>query len=125
MYVCFFFFKQKTAYEMRISDWSSDVCSSDLQQPFGQVPFLSEGELDMFESGAGLLHLARKSEKLMPRDAVGEAETVQWIIAAINSIERVTVRWWFLEISCAKDNGIAEWMADRLDHLENVLQDRA
>src|SRR3546814_7946908 len=31
MFVCFFvFFKQKTAYEMRISDWSSDVCSSDL-----------------------------------------------------------------------------------------------
>src|SRR3546814_8353491 len=30
MYVCFFFFKQKTAYEMRISDWSSDGCSSDL-----------------------------------------------------------------------------------------------
>src|SRR3546814_1722942 len=28
---CFFFFKQKTAYEMRISDWSSDVCSSDLK----------------------------------------------------------------------------------------------
>src|SRR3546814_19314641 len=31
MCCCFFFFKQKTAYEMRISDWSSDVCSSDLQ----------------------------------------------------------------------------------------------
>src|SRR3546814_4998538 len=29
--LCFFFFKQKTAYEMRISDWSSDVCSSDLK----------------------------------------------------------------------------------------------
>src|SRR3546814_5552533 len=29
---CVFFFKQKTAYEMRISDWSSDVCSSDLHQ---------------------------------------------------------------------------------------------
>src|SRR3546814_4499060 len=29
-FICFFFFKQKTAYEMRISDWSSDVCSSDL-----------------------------------------------------------------------------------------------
>src|SRR3546814_3037494 len=29
----FFFFKQKTAYEMRISDWSSDVCSSDLHLP--------------------------------------------------------------------------------------------
>src|SRR3546814_4184261 len=31
---CFFFFKQKTAYEMRISDWSSDVCSSDLRDLF-------------------------------------------------------------------------------------------
>src|SRR3546814_7931408 len=30
--LCIFFFKQKTAYEMRISDWSSDVCSSDLGQ---------------------------------------------------------------------------------------------
>src|SRR3546814_5910759 len=30
LFLCFFFFKQKTAYEMRISDWSSDVCSSDL-----------------------------------------------------------------------------------------------
>src|SRR3546814_6240880 len=30
VYIIFFFFKQKTAYEMRISDWSSDVCSSDL-----------------------------------------------------------------------------------------------
>src|SRR3546814_1898442 len=32
---CFFFFKQKTAYEMRISDWSSDVCSSDLIETRG------------------------------------------------------------------------------------------
>src|SRR3546814_16648545 len=36
--MCVFFFKQKTAYEMRISDWSSDVCSSDLcVQPVGRV----------------------------------------------------------------------------------------
>src|SRR3546814_16378768 len=33
--VVFFFFKQKTAYEMRISDWSSDVCSSDLGSDIG------------------------------------------------------------------------------------------
>src|SRR3546814_963144 len=36
----FFFFKQKTAYEMRISDWSSDVCSSDLPDQGGRGPFL-------------------------------------------------------------------------------------
>src|SRR3546814_6896085 len=35
MYFLFFFFKQKTAYEMRISDWSSDVCSSDLHRCAG------------------------------------------------------------------------------------------
>src|SRR3546814_2425934 len=34
----FFFFKQKTAYEMRISDWSSDVCSSDLIKLFMKLP---------------------------------------------------------------------------------------
>src|SRR3546814_10298776 len=33
--ILFFFFKQKTAYEMRISDWSSDVCSSDLPELIG------------------------------------------------------------------------------------------
>src|SRR3546814_8084182 len=36
-YICFFFFKQKTAYEMRISDWSSDVCSSDLTDAIKNV----------------------------------------------------------------------------------------
>src|SRR3546814_1784008 len=35
--VIFFFFKQKTAYEMRISDWSSDVCSSDLPSPSSRL----------------------------------------------------------------------------------------
>src|SRR3546814_7976902 len=36
--IFFFFFKQKTAYEMRISDWSSDVCSSDLAGIFAHGP---------------------------------------------------------------------------------------
>src|SRR3546814_4613706 len=37
MSACFFFFKQKTAYEMRISDWSSDVCSSDLMTQIARI----------------------------------------------------------------------------------------
>src|SRR3546814_3995038 len=46
--VGFFFFKQKTAYEMRISDWSSDVCSSDLgaadavAPPYGKRPVVED-----------------------------------------------------------------------------------
>src|SRR3546814_8985975 len=42
--VYFFFFKQKTAYEMRISDWSSDVCSSDLYELYGRQE-LADGRL--------------------------------------------------------------------------------
>src|SRR3546814_12246591 len=38
VFLYFFFFKQKTAYEMRISDWSSDVCSSDLRSPPSRLP---------------------------------------------------------------------------------------
>ena len=93
-------------------------------QPFGQVPFLSDGELQIFESGAGLLHLARKTDKLMPRDPVGEAHTLQWAISALNSIEMVTVPWWFLKISGKEDNGLARWMGIRLQQLEHVLSER-
>src|SRR3546814_5921561 len=42
----FFFFKQKTAYEMRISDWSSDVCSSDLLIPWECLHDLLRRPLD-------------------------------------------------------------------------------
>src|SRR3546814_16670853 len=42
---CFFFFKQKTAYEMRISDWSSDVCSSDLGGEEGDQPLRNRQSL--------------------------------------------------------------------------------
>jgi glutathione S-transferase len=94
------------------------------RQPFGQVPFLDDGGLQMFESGAALLHLARKSEQLMPRDAAGEAATTQWLVAALNSVEMVTVPWWFLGLSGDKQNGLAGWLGSRLDHIERVLGER-
>jgi len=94
------------------------------RQPFGQVPYLDDGEVKLFESGAGLLHLARKSETLMPRDPVGEAETVQWLISALNSVEMVTVPWWFLGLSGAGENGLDGWAKARLDHVEAVLAGR-
>lgn len=93
-------------------------------QPFGQVPFLTDGDLTIFESGAGLLHLASQSEALMPCDAAGRAATLQWVIAALNSIEMVTVPWWFLRMSGQKDNALAGWMDKRLAQLEAVLAQR-
>ena len=94
------------------------------QQPFGQVPFLQDGSLELFESGAGLLHLARKSEVLMPRDPAGEAETLQWTIAALNSIEMVSVPWWFLGLSIKENNPLEGWLGQRLGHMERVLGER-
>src|SRR3546814_8310025 len=68
---CFFFFKQKTAYEMRISDWSSDVCSSDLQGAWlCGVPDLGEG----LPKGAGdlfaALFLIRTLKGRLPKKAL-------------------------------------------------------
>jgi glutathione S-transferase len=94
------------------------------RQPFGQVPFLDDGGLEIFESGAGLLHLARKSEALMPADPAGEADTLQWTIAALNSIEMVSVPWWFLTVSGDADNKLTGWLAQRLAHLEQILSGR-
>jgi len=94
------------------------------RQPFGQVPYLDDGAVKIFESGAGLLHLARKSDRLMPSDPVGAAETLEWTIAALNSIEMVSVPWWFLGISGDKDNKLTGWLDQRLDHLERIFDDR-
>lgn len=94
------------------------------RQPFGQVPFLSDGDLEIFESGAGLLHLARKSERLMPRDPTDEAQTLQWTIAALNSIEMVAVPWWFLEVTDVEDNPLTDWLESRLAHMEGILKTR-
>jgi glutathione S-transferase len=94
------------------------------RQPFGQVPFLTDGDIELFESGACLLHLARKSEALMPRDAKGEAETVEWIFAALNSVEMVSVPWWFLGLSGDRDGRLDGWMDMRLGHIEKVLAER-
>src|SRR3546814_16960202 len=52
--VFFFFFKQKTAYEMRISDWSSDVCSSDLLLA-GGIDVGDDHRVGLVEAGAELL----------------------------------------------------------------------
>ena len=112
------------AYSVRTIPFDGRETNHLSRQPFGQVPFLSDGELEIFESGACLLHLARKSEALMPHDPAGEAATVQWVIAALNSIEMVSVPWWFLEISGAADNHLAGWMGSRLEQLETVLSGR-
>jgi len=95
------------------------------RQPFAQVPFLAHGDVRLFESGACLLYLADLSGALMPRDAQGRADTLQWLFAALNSVEMVTVPWWYINLRQTTDNPLAKWMGQRFDRLEAVLAGRA
>lgn len=56
-------------------------------QPFGQVPVYKEGDLTLFESGAILIHLGMKDERLLPSEPNGRARAIAWSFAALNSIE--------------------------------------
>lgn len=94
------------------------------RQPFAQVPALQDGAVTLFESGAGLLHLAEQSETLMPRDPQGRAETLEWLIAGLNSVEMVSVPWWFIGLSSPPDNPLNGWLQSRLARLETVLASR-
>ena len=67
-------------------------------QPFGQVPWLTDGNLSIFESGAILLHLGERSEALMPADPRGRSEVIQWLFAALASVEAASQPWSFLQI---------------------------
>lgn len=109
------------AYQMRTVPFADRGPEHLAHQPFGQIPFLEDEGVELFESGAGLLHLARKSEALMPRDPAGEAATQQWAVAALNTLEMVTVPWWFLGLSGGTDNPLTDWLTSRLDHMERVL----
>lgn len=60
----------------------------------------------------------------MPHDRRGAAETLEWVIAALSSMEMVTVPWWFIGLSSDKDNPLEGWLTSRLDHLEKVLAKR-
>jgi len=56
-------------------------------QPFGQVPVLRDDGLELFESGAIVLHIAEASGDLMPADATARAQVRTWMFAALNTIE--------------------------------------
>jgi len=99
--------------------------------PFGMVPAYEEDGVRMFESGAILMHLAEKSEMLMPRDPAGRARVQCWMFAALNSIEPLIMNLVEIDFFCEGE----EWsklrrpdavkaVKDRLSDLSNWLEGR-
>src|SRR3546814_3351888 len=86
MLLYFFFFKQKTAYEMRISDWSSDVCSSDLMGAALMVKVLDD--LHAFapepQPGTGATYAAKIDKSEARLDFLTSAVQVERQIRAFN-----------------------------------------
>ena len=95
-------------------------------QPFGQAPWLTDGDLSIFESGAILLHLGERSEALMPRDPKRRAEVIEWLFAALASVEAASQPWSFFMFSGNADETPMRKFFDsfldaRLKHMETVL----
>jgi glutathione S-transferase len=98
-------------------------------QPFGQVPWLTDGDISIFESGAILLHLGERSDALLPADPRRRSEAVVWLFAALNSVEMASLPWALFMFS--GDNGntpgwkrLDDFLKARLKHLEPVLSGR-
>lgn len=98
-------------------------------QPFGQVPWLTDGDVSVFESGAILMYLGERSERLMPKDPKGRTEVMTWVFAALNSVEMASLPWFFIGMSPENRTGpgwafIEGFLKVRLDRLEPVLAER-
>jgi glutathione S-transferase len=99
-------------------------------QAFGQVPWLTDGDMSIFESGAILLHLGERSGKLMPADPRGRNEVRQWVFGALTSVEAASQPWSLL-MFMSEPHDTQTWkffddflMKHRLMHMEPILAAR-
>ena len=104
-------------------------------QPFGQVPTYEESDgdarLELFESGAIVMHIAERSGALMPADPGARARARMWMFAALNSIEPhiqnlAAIDLFYAEEDWAKERrpGAVEMVEKRLDELTSWLDGR-
>jgi glutathione S-transferase len=99
-------------------------------QPFGQVPWLTDGDLSIFESGAILLHLGEQSDALLPANPRDRSDAKEWLFAALNSVEAAGQPWSLLAFS-GESHDTAAWKffddflkIHRLQRMEPVLAER-
>jgi glutathione S-transferase len=89
-------------------------------QPFGQVPAIEDDGLVLFESGAILLHIAGKNDKLMPADENDRQRAIAWVFAALNSVEPHVQNLATIDLFFANE----EWAKLRRPGAEEMLKTR-
>ena len=76
------------AYEVRLVSFAEmKQPAHRALQPFGQIPTYEEGDLELFESGAIVFHLAQRHAGLLPEDANARARAISWMFAALSTME--------------------------------------
>ena len=89
-------------------------------QPFGQVPVYQEDGLTLFESGAIVMHIARKTPALLPAEESERSQVLQWMFAALNSVEPHVLNFTALDTFYANE----EWAKGRRPSAEKTLRGR-
>lgn len=111
-------------YEERLIDVREKPAEHWAEQPFGQVPVYEESGLVLFESGAIVLHIAEKTEALMPRAPATRARTITWLLAALSTIEPPIMTWIQLDDDNPAKPKIVDFIKLRLGQLAASLGDR-
>jgi glutathione S-transferase len=90
------------------------------EQPFGQVPVYRDDQVQLFESGAILIHLAIEEERLLPIERNQRMRSVAWLIAALNSVEPMI----FELISIDIFNRGQDWTRERRPQVVEKIEAR-
>lgn len=108
-------------YRARLIDFDDrETAAYRALQPFGQVPAYRDDGLEMFESGAIVLHIAARGPGLAPADPAGQARATTWLFAALNSIEPPIQNLAELDLFHADQ----EWARQRRPGLEAFVKQR-
>ena len=90
------------------------------EQPFGQVPAYRDDQVQLFESGAILIHLGLQDEKLLPGDLNQRMRAIAWLIAALNSVEPMLFELINIDIF----NRGQEWTKERRPQVVEKIEAR-
>jgi glutathione S-transferase len=95
------------------------------EQPWGQIPIYKDKDVQLFESGAILIHLGLQDERLLPSDRPSQMRAIAWLIAALNSVETTILPLIMINLNAGEEwtEGARPKFLERLDGRLKGLSD--